>query len=197
MKITKIVKTSLAGLAIVGAVLSAGCGGPKEPKDMTFDELMKDMSKNIEVVATERDKMIEDYIKKDSETYKVFTIEDKFMSGFSRRKILDLNLTAEQINKTEEAINEITKKTEPQVNRMLEEQKRAEELLNKRALDKDQASFNNDKRRYETATNLLQNKITHTTAIFWNPSASLETKFVKVRDNFKLIKEVYEKNKQK
>lgn len=160
MKLNKIVKTTLVCLAIVGATLSAGCGGPKTTKDMTFDELMDDWGKNIETVVSERDKMIDDYIKKDPEGYKILTIEKKLNSMYGEKEIDALSLTKDQIEKADKAVDAIEAKTKPQVDKIKEEEKMALAMLEKRQLDKDQNKLGADSERRLAASQATAIKVT-------------------------------------
>lgn len=159
MKINRKAKKVLVGLAVLGSVFAAGCGGPKAPKEMTFDELITDWTQNIEKVTTEQDKMVEDYVKKDPETYKLFTLKDSLNVTATDEKINKLNLSKEQLDKTASAIKDIKSKTKPQVDRMNEEKEQAKQILIKRAYDKDQMKLESDKIRYSKAASDFDTKI--------------------------------------
>lgn len=185
MKLNKIVKTALVGLAIVGATLSAGCGGPKATKDMNFDEVMDDWGKNIQTVVSTRDKMVEDYIKKDPETYKIFTITE-VLDATNREKDIDaLHLTKEQIDKADDAITEIKNKTQPEVDRIKEDSARALEIIKSRTMDKDQNKFNADATRRVQAEQKTFREITAGENKYLIVDA---TKFGKVRYNVAQIR---------
>lgn len=185
MKLNKIVKTALVGLAIVGATLAAGCGAPKATKDMNFDEVMDDWGKNIQTVVSTRDKMVEDYIKKDPETYKIFTITE-VLDATNREKDIDaLHLTKEQIDKADDAITEIKNKTQPEVDRIKEDSARALEIIKSRTMDKDQNKFNADATRRVQAEQKTFREITAGENKYLIVDA---TKFGKVRYNVAQIR---------
>lgn len=195
MNIKKIVKTTLLGMAIVGATLSAGCGGPKAPKDMTFNELITDWNKNIETVATERDKRIEEYIQKDPETYKIFTIK-KELDGLTINggdKELDrLNFSEKQISAAETAMNEIADKTKDKVDRMKEEQELSLKILRKAAY-KDQNALWADQTQWEKTRNEFNAKVDGANPHNYNQR---KTRFGQIEYNLDRIKYWQEKNKK-
>ncbi len=193
MNIKKIVKTTLVGMAIVGATLSAGCGGPKAPKDMTFNELITDWNKNIETVATERDKKIEEYIKKDPETYKIFTINKRLDNLFGGDKEIDqLNFSEKQISAAEAAMNEIADKTKEKVDRMKEEQELSLKIIRKTTY-KDPNALWADQTQWEKTRNEFNAKVDGANPHNYNQR---KTRFGQIEYNLGEIK-YWQEKKQK
>lgn len=194
MNIKKLVKTTLVGMAIVGAALSAGCGGPKAPKDMTFNELITDWNKNIETVATERDKKIEEYIQKDPETYKIFTIKKELDALFNPGiKELDaLNFNEKQISAAETAMNEIADKTKDKVDRMKEEQELSLKILRKTTY-KDQNALWADQTQWEKTRNEFNAKVDGANPYNYNQR---KTRYGQIEYNLGEVK-IWQKSKQK
>lgn len=196
MKINKLIKTTLVGLAILGASLSTGCGGPKAPKDMTFDELMDDWGKNIETVVSERDKMVDDYIKKDPEGYKIFTVEKQLNSVYGKKEIEALKLTKEQIEKAEAAVIEIRTKTQPLEDKIKEESEIAFANIQKRELDKDQNKLAADSDRRLAAAKATARKVTLTGKTAGERASEFDaTKYGRIRYNTIEVKS-WEKDKK-
>lgn len=183
MTFNKKVKTVLVSLAIVGTALCSGCGG-KDPKNMSFDELIEDWTQTMSMTISEQDKMIADYIKKDPETYKVFALKGRLMPVWDEKKIRNMHLTKEQYQKLEEAIAHITEKTVPQekIARMDQEQQLAQEINEKMKYDKDLMAVLSRGERYRNAYIEYVHKL--------RKDDGLETNFGMIQTNMKIIKEV-------